>query len=288
MRYLNLLPMTALIVATPFSAPLPAQPADATPARQRMSAENPDAVCEPFLRQFREQGADDSAGYGRRGGIAYSTGNPAPPAPPPQPMPPPPQPMPVSPPPVAQENADVAVTGARIRLPNLTMEQPAPMARAQNVENRERYSGEPVATVQSVAERPVSTFSVDVDTGAYSNVRRMLSQGQMPPQGAVRTEEMLNYFRYDYPAPRDRSQPFSVNADMTTTPWNPETRLLRVGLRGYDIDRTERPPANLVFLVDVSGSMSEIDKHPLVQCSLALVAGRMGPRDRVSIVAYAG
>jgi len=155
-------------------------------------------------------------------------------------------------------------------------------------ENRERYAGEPVATVQSVAETPVSTFSVDVDTGSYSNVRRMLTQGQMPPQGAVRTEEMLNYFRYDYPAPRDRSQPFTVSADMTTTPWNAETRLLRVGLRGYDVPRAERPPANLVFLVDVSGSMNEIDKLPLVQCSLALVAQRMAPRDRISIVAYAG
>jgi Ca-activated chloride channel family protein len=110
----------------------------------------------------------------------------------------------------------------------------------------------------------------------------------MPPQGAVRTEEMLNYFRYDYPAPQDRSKPFSITTDMTTTPWNKETRLLRIGLRGYDVARAERPAANLVFLVDVSGSMHEADKLPLVQCSLALVAERMTPRDRVSIVVYAG
>jgi Ca-activated chloride channel family protein len=99
---------------------------------------------------------------------------------------------------------------------------------------------------------------------------------------------MLNYFRYDYPAPRDRSRPFSVQADMTTTPWNPETRLLRVGLRGYDLPRRERPAANLVFLVDVSGSMNSPDKLPLVQCSLALLADRLTSRDRVSIVVYAG
>src|SRR6185436_18231339 len=114
------------------------------------------------------------------------------------------------------------------------------------------------------------------------------TQGQMPPEGAVRTEEMLNYFRYDYPLPRERSRPFSVNADMTTTPWNAETRLLRVGLRGYDLARSERPSANLVFLVDVSGSMSSMDKLPLVQCSLALLADRLSPRDHVAIVVYAG
>ena len=110
----------------------------------------------------------------------------------------------------------------------------------------------------------------------------------MPPQAAVRTEELLNYFRYDYPRPNDRTRPFSITTDMTTTPWNPNTRLLRVGLRGYDIDRRERPAANLVFLVDVSGSMMSQDKLPLVQCALALLAERLNPRDRVSIVVYAG
>ena len=164
----------------------------------------------------------------------------------------------------------------------------APGICAQPQENRERYAGEAVAAVRSVADTPVSTFSIDVDTGSYANVRRMLNQGQMPPEGAVRTEEMLNYFRYDYPLPRDRSRPFSVTTDMTTTPWNPETRLLRVGLRGYDLPRERRPAANLVFLVDVSGSMSSMDKLPLVQCSLALLADRLSPRDHVAIVVYAG
>jgi Ca-activated chloride channel family protein len=155
-------------------------------------------------------------------------------------------------------------------------------------ENRDRYAGEEVSAAVAVADRPVSTFSVDVDTGSYANVRRMLTSGQMPPQAAVRTEEMLNYFRYDYPAPRDRTRPFTITSDMATTPWNPNTRLLRVGLRGYDLPRRDRPAANLVFLVDVSGSMISPDKLPLVQCSLALLAHRLSPRDRVSIVVYAG
>jgi Ca-activated chloride channel family protein len=116
----------------------------------------------------------------------------------------------------------------------------------------------------------------------------MLTAGEMPPPDAVRTEELLNYFRYDYPLPRDRNRPFSVTTDVARTPWNRETRLLRIGLRGYDVARDERPAANLVFLVDVSGSMSEPDKLPLVQCSLALLAERLTPRDRVSIVVYAG
>jgi Ca-activated chloride channel family protein len=116
----------------------------------------------------------------------------------------------------------------------------------------------------------------------------MLRAGEMPPPDAVRTEELLNYFRYDYPLPPDRTRPFSVTTDVAVTPWNAETRLLRIGLRGYDVARSERPPANLVFLVDVSGSMEEPDKLPLVQCSLALLSERLTPRDRVSIVVYAG
>jgi Ca-activated chloride channel family protein len=276
MRYLALLPMTALVLASPMSAPAPAQPSRAAPG----SPDDPDAVCRPFMEQLRAD-RDDMAGHGRgprrmagnNGGNTGVTGRRVPQpqmVPPPMPSPPPP---PAPPPPVVAMPTAPSVQG----FVNVGPQQ-----------DRERYAGEPVATVRSVAEAPVSTFSIDVDTGSYANVRRMLGNGEMPPQAAVRTEEMLNYFRYDYPAPRDRSQPFSITTDMTTTPWNAETRLLRVGLRGYDLPRAERPPANLVFLVDVSGSMDTPDKHPLVQCSLALVARQMGPRDRVSIVAYAG
>jgi Ca-activated chloride channel family protein len=271
MRKFALLPMIALVVATPISAPAPAQP----PRAAAESPDDPDSVCRPFIEQFQSD-HHDRVGYGRgRGGSIGVTGSrrvapQAQSAPPAMPMPAPPPPPP--PPPV-------------VMAPSIA---PPPMHRPVPHENRERYAGEPVATVQAVTEAPVSTFSIDVDTGSYANVRRMLGQSQMPPQAAVRTEEMLNYFRYDYPAPRDRSQPFSITTDMTRTPWNAQTRLLRIGLRGYDLPRAERPPANLVFLVDVSGSMDTIDRHPLVQCSLALVAREMGPRDRISIVAYAG
>ncbi len=154
--------------------------------------------------------------------------------------------------------------------------------------NAERYDGEAIGSVKLVAAEPVSTFSVDVDTGAYANVRRFLSQGQMPPQAAVRTEELINYFRYDYPVPQSREQPFSVTTDMAITPWNPDTRILRVGLRSYDLPRTQRPAANLVFLLDVSGSMSDADKLPLVKTAMRQLAGELGRRDRVSIVVYAG
>jgi Ca-activated chloride channel homolog len=155
-------------------------------------------------------------------------------------------------------------------------------------ENRERYDGKGVASIKAVADEPVSTFSVDVDTGSYANVRRFLTQGQLPPADAVRTEELINYFRYDYPLPEDRSKPFSVTTTMATTPWNEDTRLLRIGIKGFDIPANERPPANLVFLVDVSGSMSSQDKLPLVKSALAMLADRLGPKDKVSIVVYAG
>jgi Ca-activated chloride channel family protein len=268
MRPFAFAPLLVLVLTGSMTAPLPAQSPTGLTATGGV-ADDPDALCRPFIEHWQAD-LNDRVGYGRVRGGAQAL--PAPVAPMPAPT--------HAPAPLYRTQPDgrVApegfVTGTRIARP------PA--------QDRERYAGEPVATVQAVADTPVSTFSVDVDTGSYSNVRRLLAAGQMPPQAAVRTEEMLNYFRYDYPAPRDRSRPFTVSADMTTTPWNPDTRLLRVGLRGYDLPRTGRPPANLVFLVDVSGSMNARDKLPLVQCSLALLARRMAPRDRVSIVVYAG
>ena len=152
----------------------------------------------------------------------------------------------------------------------------------------ERYDGKDVSAIKLASAEPVSTFSVDVDTGAYANMRRFLTAGQMPPRDAMRSEEMINYFRYDYAAPHGRGAPFTVNTDVAVSPWNAETRLLRIGLRGYDLPRAARPPANLVFLVDVSGSMSSADKLPLVKTALAGLAGELSPRDKVSIVVYAG
>jgi Ca-activated chloride channel family protein len=157
-----------------------------------------------------------------------------------------------------------------------------------SAENRERYDGKAVASIQDVVTAPVSTFSVDVDTGSYANVRRILEDGQPVPPEAVRTEEMINYFRYDYAKPVDGAVPFTVSTDVSTTPWNPTTRLLRIGLRGYDLAADQRPPANLVFLVDTSGSMHSSDKLPLVKAALKGLAAQLRPNDRVSIVAYAG
>ncbi len=153
---------------------------------------------------------------------------------------------------------------------------------------RERYDGEEVSPVKLVAQEPVSTFSVDVDTGAYANSRRFLTQGMLPPKDAVRTEEMINYFRYDYAAPDNKAVPFTVTTGIARTPWNQNTRLMRIGLRGYDLPRADRPPANLVFLMDVSGSMNSPDKLPLVKSALSTLAGRLSKNDRVSIVVYAG
>ncbi len=198
------------------------------------------------------------------------------PAPPPPPTPPVLVPSPINAPP----------SGAV--LPAAAAKRAAPGYYPYAVEDRERYAGKDVASIKAVADEPVSTFSVDVDTGSYANVRRFLTQGQLPPADAVRTEEMINYFRYDYPLPQDRSKPFSVTTDMATTPWNAETRLLRIGIKGFDVPASERPPANLVFLVDVSGSMSSNDKLPLVKSALAMLADRLGPKDKVSIVVYAG
>lgn len=167
------------------------------------------------------------------------------------------------------------------------MMQVMPIQSAQDP-GREKYAGEEVSPVKLVSAEPVSTFSVDVDTGAYANMRRFLTQGQIPPARAVRTEELINYFRYDYARPDSREAPFSVTTDVALTPWNPDTRLLRIGLRGYDIARDSRPPANLVFLLDVSGSMSSPDKLPLLKTALSGLAGELGPQDKVSIVVYAG
>lgn len=138
-----------------------------------------------------------------------------------------------------------------------------------------------------VADAPLSTFSIDVDTASYSNVRRFLAQGQLPPPDAVRIEEMLNSFRYDYPTP-EGDRPFSVCVEEHAAPWAPGHRLVRIGLRGREADFSQAPAANLVFLVDVSGSMSPADRLPLVKDSLRLLVNRLRAQDRISVVVYAG
>ncbi|CAI8894825.1 vWA domain-containing protein [Pseudomonas chlororaphis] len=154
-------------------------------------------------------------------------------------------------------------------------------------EPREQYQNLPDNPIQSVAQAPVSTFSVDVDTGAYANVRRLLNQGSLPPQGAVRLEELVNYFPYDYALPGDGS-PFGVTTEIAPSPWNPHTRLLRIGIKASDRAVAELAPSNLVFLVDVSGSMDRREGLPLVQSTLKLLVDQLREQDRVSLVVYAG
>lgn len=134
--------------------------------------------------------------------------------------------------------------------------------------------------------QPLSTFSIDVDTASYANVRRFLNDGRLPPHSAVRIEEMINYFRYDYPQPDDEV-PFSVNMEVAQCPWNGEHRLLRIGLKGRQIERDQRGPSNLVFLLDVSGSMADQNKLPLVKQAMRLLVDQLTEDDRVAIVTYA-
>lgn len=154
-------------------------------------------------------------------------------------------------------------------------------------EQREQYQALADNPIHSVAEAPVSTFSADVDTGAYANVRRLLNQGRLPPEGAVRLEELVNYFPYDYALPTDGS-PFGVTTELAPSPWNPHTRLLRIGIKASDRTVAELAPANLVFLVDVSGSMDRREGLPLVKSTLKLLVDQLREQDRISLVVYAG
>ena len=154
--------------------------------------------------------------------------------------------------------------------------------------NRENYAHYDDNPVKRVIEFPVSTFSIDVDTGSYANVRRFLKSGNLPAQDAVRAEELINYFSYDYSPPRDTGTPFSLVREIAPTPWNPDTYLLHIGIQGYEIAPEKLPAANLVFLVDISGSMQAPDKLGLLKSSLKLLTRHLDADDRVSLVVYAG
>jgi Ca-activated chloride channel family protein len=161
------------------------------------------------------------------------------------------------------------------------------VGRAGRRPNREEYAPIREGGFQSVQRRPLSTFSVDVDTAAYSNLRRFLRDGSLPPPDSVRIEEMLNYFRYSYPEP-DRAAPVAIRAEMAECPWERGNLLLHIGLRARSIPTDKLPPANLVFLIDVSGSMLADNKLPLLKRSFALLVEQLRPRDSAAIVVYAG
>jgi Ca-activated chloride channel family protein len=166
---------------------------------------------------------------------------------------------------------------------------PAPHDRnfepAPNRDRVEKFSGNPV---KRVADEPVSTFSVDVDTASYAQVRRALNNGRLPDPETVRVEELINYFPYAYTGPQSAAEPFRANVTVMPTPWNQHTLLMHVGVKGYEIAQALRPKSNLVFLIDTSGSMQDADKLPLVKASLKLLLDRLDAGDTVGIVTYAG
>ncbi len=210
-------------------------------------------------------------------GLGTETPPPPPPPPPPPMAPPPPPPSPARD--AAAER--IVVTGARIA-PGYPAPQPV-----QPVVDREEYSDVATNSVLAVAEEPVSTFSIDVDTASYAVARRYLNDGTLPPIDAIRAEEVINYFDYAYPLPETADAPFAASVTVTDTPWNDDTQLMHIGIQGYDIEMDERPRANLVFLMDVSGSMNSPDKLPLAVQGLKQMLPEMHPDDTISIVVYA-
>jgi Ca-activated chloride channel family protein len=153
--------------------------------------------------------------------------------------------------------------------------------------NTEEYDNIVENKFLAATHNPLSTFSIDVDEASYSNVRRYLQNGSMPPAGAVRIEEMINYFDYEYNKPKN-NDPFAINTEISSCPWNEQHRLVHIGLQGKEIAEEKLPPSNFVFLVDVSGSMDAANKLPLVQSSLSMLVDRLRENDKVAIVVYAG
>ena len=206
----------------------------------------------------------------------------------------------------AEAAADsIVVTGQRIARPN--MESASPVSVIGNYAppppppsapgmwpppyhdvGRDKFNAFAENAFKIVREAPVSTFSIDVDTASYSWVRASLNQNVLPQPAAVRTEELINYFHYDYAPPRTTAQPFGTNVAVFPSPWAPGRKLVRIGIKGYEVQRTARPRANLVFLIDTSGSMNEPNKLPLVQKSLNMLLEELDERDTVAIVTYAG
>ncbi|MBI4953817.1 MAG: VWA domain-containing protein [Myxococcales bacterium] len=164
---------------------------------------------------------------------------------------------------------------------------PAPTPAGETEMNTEAYSHIVENDMLRVADSPLSTFSIDVDTASYSNVRRFLDEGSLPPPDAVRIEELVNYFDYDYPQPQGK-EPFSVSTEVGPSPWHAGHRLVHIGLQGRAIAPAAVPPRNLVFLLDVSGSMDDPKKLPLVTSSLDMLVSELRPEDHVSLVVYAG
>ena len=192
----------------------------------------------------------------------------------------PPPPPPAPPPPVAAMESR-AKYGMMAGAPAPIMVAPAP-------DFRDQYEDVDPNPVKLVSEEPVSTFSIDVDTASYANVRRFLEDGVLPPKDAVRIEELINYFDYTYPQPAEGEAPFSTQVNVMPSPFAEGRELMQIGIQGRDIDRDARPPINLTLLMDVSGSMFSDDKLPLAKKAIKLMLEEMEPTDTIAIVVYAG
>jgi Ca-activated chloride channel homolog len=197
----------------------------------------------------------------------------------------------------AELSADRAMTRATKAAPSIAvpsnaayggMSPTSPLRRRAEPFNREGYANIAENPFLSASRTPLSTFAIDVDRASYANVRRFLEQGTRPPRDAVRIEELINYFHYDYPAPRRTEAPLDVTIETHAAPWQSSHRLVRIGMQAQRLPIAELPPANLVFLIDVSGSMQDPNKLPLVKQSLRLLAQELRPQDRVAMVVYAG
>lgn len=195
--------------------------------------------------------------------------------------------------PLSMAKAKKRPAGKMERVAGYVAQMPASDSFKYNLDGREyagrdRFERKEQNPIKVVSEEPVSTFSIDVDTASYAFVRRALNNGNLPQKDSVRVEEMINYFDYNYDLPGSRKKPFKPTIALYPTPWNPATRLLHIGIKGHDLLQKKRPKANLVFLLDVSGSMSSPDKLPLLKKSLMMLVNELDPEDSVAIAVYAG
>jgi Ca-activated chloride channel homolog len=246
-------------------------------------------LCATALSACSTTGSEDQAANARRIGSMMPA------------APPPPQEKPAE----AESSAaldSVVVTGGRLEARRqagapaamaylAAPPMPAPVTPADGYwqpDNTEKYAAREDNPVHRASEQPVSTFSIDVDTGSYANVRRMLREGVRPPADSVRAEEMINYFSYGHPAPASLDVPFRVTTELAPAPWNGKRQLLMIGIKGYDVPKATLPPANLVLLIDTSGSMNTPDKLPLLKQAFTQLVRQLRPQDHVSMVVYAG
>ncbi|MDB5470324.1 MAG: von Willebrand factor type [Caulobacter sp.] len=283
-RYRGLTAGALCILVAASTPALPALARPPVPSRAADGQPTPDACArlgfDPAAIEDRDGGARRSAKVAGKP-RAYRS--------PPQPVPPPPR-------------AEMRIAPPSVVMPSVAPAPAAPPAqgvlgnsgyydmrgRAAGDIETEKYPGAASNPIHQVAADPVSTFSIDVDTASYANVRRFLTDGRLPPKDAVRVEELVNYFDYGYAAPGAAAEPFRAYTAVAPSPWAAGKQIVHIGLQGYSIPRTSQPPLNLVFLIDTSGSMTSEDKLPLATKAMNILIDQLSPGDRVSMVAYAG